>query len=669
MNLLHKETSPYLLQHANNPIHWQAWNDYALAQAKEQNRLIVVSIGYAACHWCHVMEHESFEDEEVANLMNANYVSIKVDREERPDLDQVYMDAAYVLTGRGGWPLNVICLPDGRPVYAGTYFQKNQWLHLLGQLHEIWQNEPEKLLTQAAQIIDTASSFEVELTTPDTDQLSIDFTDLVDQWLDTIDWQFGGEKGAPKFPMPSNYSFLFAYGNNSPKKAGRAKEFSLFTVEQIVKGGIYDHIGGGFARYSVDEEWHVPHFEKMLYDNGQLLSLLVKSNQIEHNELIEKTIHETAHFLTRELRGSSGGFYSSYDADSEGEEGKFYVFSKEEIDALLGDDAPIFNSYFDVSTQGNWENVNVLRIVKSKHKICQEFNLSAEEFDSTIQKSKQKLFAYREQRVKPGLDDKILTSWNALAILGFCDAARLYPEKEYKTIALETANFLVENLMTEHGQLFRNYKNETASINGFLDDYSFTIEAFLAIYQLTFDEVWLKRAGLLIDYVFQHFLDQETNLFYYTSNQDPKLVLRKKEMSDNVIPASNSSMLKAIYLYGAITGDMEKQAFVQQGLLSLETTIQKSQRYYSNWLELALLVQNGLKEISIVGENCHQFREEMQKHYLPNVVYLGAKESSNLESLSMKIPENSETTLYLCENQVCLAPVSTVEEMFVFVRS
>lgn len=669
MNLLHKETSPYLLQHAQNPIHWQAWNENALAQAKQENRLIVVSIGYAACHWCHVMEHESFEDEEVANLMNQHFVSIKVDREERPDLDQVYMDTAYILTGRGGWPLNVVCLPDGRPIYAGTYFQKNQWLHLLRQLQEIWQTQPEKLFTQAAQIIDTAASFEVELDIPQTNALSIDFTDLVGKWLDTIDWQFGGERGAPKFPMPANYSFLFAYGNISPNKAGRAREFSLFTVEQIVKGGIYDHIGGGFARYSVDEEWHVPHFEKMLYDNGQLLSLLVKSNQIEPNELIEQTIHETANFLTRELRDSSGGFYSSYDADSEGVEGRFYVFSKNEIENILGDDAPIFNAYFDVQQQGNWEGVNVLRIVKSKQKICQEFNLSESEFDKAIRQGKQKLFMYREQRVKPGLDDKILTSWNALAILGFCDAARLYPEKEYKKIAIETANFLVDNLLQEDGQLFRNYKNGKASINGFLDDYSFTIEALLAIYQLTFNEVWLERANLLIDYVFQHFLDKEKNLFYYTSNLDPKLVLRKKEMSDNVIPASNSSVLKAIYLFGIITGDIKKQTFVKEVLLSVKSNIQKSPRYYSNWLELVLMVQNGLKEVSIVGENCHQLREEMQKHYLPNVVYLGAKDSSNLQSLKVKMPENGKTNLYLCENQVCLAPVSTVEELFVLVRS
>ena len=658
MNELSKETSPYLIQHAANPVHWKAWNATSLELAKKEEKLLLVSVGYSACHWCHVMEHESFENKEIAAIMNEHFVSIKVDREERPDIDQVYMDAAYLITGQGGWPLNAICLPDGRPVYAGTYFRPEQWKQILLQLANLWQTNAAKLEEQASLLMERAQSFALIPEHKDKTE-EIDFEQLLARWLQLADWKYGGEQGSPKFPMPSTIELQLMAGSYLDHE--RSQEFALFTIEQIASGGIYDHIGGGFARYSVDEQWHVPHFEKMLFDNAQLLSVLAKAYQINKNTYFKETAVETISFLLREMRSPNQLFYSAYDADSEGEEGKFYVFSQAEINAVLAENSKLFSAYFDVSEEGNWEGKNVLRIIQKKEALEKQYSVSVAEFDLRIAASKQQLLAYREQRVKPDLDYKQLTAWNALTITAFCDAYKAFGEEEYKKIALETAQALVNLVVKENGQVTRNFAKGKATINGFLDDYSFLAEACINLYEITFDTLWLQQAERLLNYVKNHFYDNQTKLFFYTSNQDEQLVLRKKETSDNVIPASNSSMFKAMFKLAKLTGNTSVEQDVIETISAMKSTIEKNPRFYSNWLQLALLIQHGSKEIAIVGKNAHQIRKQLQAHFLPNGFYLGGETDTELSVLNGKLVEG-KTLIYVCENHTCKQPVESVEE-------
>ena len=657
-NQLQHETSPYLLQHANNPVHWQAWNEKAFEQAKANNQLVVVSIGYSACHWCHVMEHESFEDKEVAKVMNEHFVSIKVDREERPDVDQVYMDACLILTGRGGWPLNVICLPDGKPVYAGTYFRKEQWINLLEKLAQAWQNNAQVLMNQAERITNQAKSLDY-LAVSDEQLLTIPFTEVVNDWLSIVDWKYGGDKGAPKFPMPSTLDFLLKAGHQLNNE--RATDFSLHTLTQMANGGIYDQLGGGFARYSVDEEWHVPHFEKMLYDNAQLLSLYAQAYQQSKEELFSQKANETADFLVREMQSPEGSFYSAYDADSEGVEGQFYVFTSEEIDKVVGKHAEIVKAYYDVSPQGNWEGTNVLRVVKSIAQLSQRFHLSESETMQIIAQAKKGLYNYREQRIKPALDDKQLTAWNGLTISAFCDAYKAFGDEHYKAIALKTAHFYVEQLQKQNGNLFRSFKDGKVTITAFLDDYSCLANAFISVYEITFEEQWLEQAKQLLDACFAQFYDEESGLFYYTPSNGEELILRKKEVNDNVIPSSNALAFTAIYRYAKLVGNTEWEELVVKTLSQLQHQFQSNARYHSYWLALALQVQLGSKEVAIVGEKAEDYRKQLQKNYLPNALFLGSATESNLEVLNGKYIQG-ETLIYVCENHSCQRPVSTVEE-------
>ena len=435
-NKLANETSPYLLQHANNPVNWYPWGNEALEKARAENKLIIISIGYAACHWCHVMEHESFEDTSVAQLMNDSYISIKVDREERPDIDQIYMDAAYLLTGRGGWPLNVIALPDGRPVYAGTYFRKNDWTKILLYFKDLYQKEPDTFDQEAGKLTNAMKEMKV----PGIDDKSSSFTkneieDSFRKIISIIDFSLGGTNGAPKFPMPNIHQFLLTYYFHTEDQ--KAIEAVKITLDNMANGGIYDHIGGGFARYSTDETWKVPHFEKMLYDNGQLVSLFSNAYKITGDETYKKVVYETLEFIKRELTDESGGFYSSLDADSEGEEGKYYVWDKKEIDNLLGNSSELFCDYYSVSSIGNWEGNNILFINQKREDLLKKYQISEEVFNKTISSSKKILFDVRNKRVKPGLDDKILTSWNALMLRGYVDAYLAFGEKQISCICIK----------------------------------------------------------------------------------------------------------------------------------------------------------------------------------------------------------------------------------------
>jgi uncharacterized protein YyaL (SSP411 family) len=475
-NNLINETSPYLLQHAHNPVNWYAWDDEALNKAVEENKLIIVSIGYSACHWCHVMEKESFEDTTVARIMNESYICIKVDREERPDVDQVYMDAAYLINRRGGWPLNVITMPDGRPVFAGTYFPKEDWLKILEYFSDTFTKNP-KLFDQEATKI---TNFLRQQRIPGYSDVEPKFTvdDLKTAFnigVKEIDFDNGGTNGAPKFPMPNIYEFFLSYYYHT--KDAKALEAVEAVLDNIGNGGIYDQIGGGFARYSTDDIWKVPHFEKMLYDNGQLVSLYSNAYKLTGNKNYKRIVYQTLDFIEREMMDESGGFYSAYDADSEGEEGKYYVWKKKEILNLLGEDGGLISDYYTITENGNWEHEkNILFLTDDVNALLRKYDIERKTFDEKLDQANQTLLNEREKRIKPGLDDKILTSWNALMLRGYCDAYNAFSEKKFLDLAITNANFISGTMMNNDGQLYRNFKNGKRTINAFLGDYALTIE-------------------------------------------------------------------------------------------------------------------------------------------------------------------------------------------------
>jgi hypothetical protein len=654
-NKLADESSPYLLQHANNPVNWFPWGNEALSKAKSENKLLVISIGYAACHWCHVMEHESFEDISVAEVMNDFFVSIKVDREERPDVDQVYMDAAQLITGRGGWPLNVIALPDGRPVFAGTYFRKNDWIKILLYFKDLYQKEPETFDTEAGKLTDAIKGMKIPgLEESGTSFSKQEIEEAFRKIISYIDFANGGIKGAPKFPMPNIYQFLMDYYFHS--KDPKAIDAIKVTLDNMTKGGIYDHIGGGFARYSTDEIWKVPHFEKMLYDNGQLVSLYSNAYKVTENGLYKKVVYETLEFIEREMTDKSGGFYSSLDADSEGEEGKYYVWTKEEIENLLGEKSELFCDYYSVSSLGNWEGNNILFVTQKKENLLTKYQISDEVFEKIISESQKTLFAERNKRVRPGLDDKILTSWNALMLRGYVDAFTAFGEQKFLSTALRNGEFILNNMMSEDGRLNRNYKNGKNSINAFLDDYSYTIEAFISLYEATFDEKWIYAAKKLADYTIAHFTENETDFFFYTSDIDEPLIARKIDFSDNVTPSSNSSLAMGLLKLSRFFYDHPYEEIANKMIKAIKQSTVMNPTFHSYWLSAAIKLSYPFYELGIVGDNYETVREKIDKMFLPNIILFGGNKEGDLEILKNRYLLG-KTLFYVCENHVCRLPV------------
>lgn len=658
-NRLINESSPYLLQHAYNPVDWYPWGEEALEKAKKEDKLLIISVGYAACHWCHVMEHESFEDSIVADLMNKNFIPVKVDREERPDVDDVYMTAAQLINGSGGWPLNAIALPDGRPVFAGTYYPKKQWIKILEQFVHLKANDPSKLTDSAGQLTDgIVESNLIKVNANPFQAKKQDMDAIVKRCIPKFDKKHGGRTGAPKFPMPNSYEFLMKYHWLTGDEASLST--TLTGLDNMAMGGIYDHLGGGFARYSTDDKWLVPHFEKMLYDNGQLVSIYAQAYKLTQNPLYKNVITETIDFVERELMSTKSGFYSSLDADSEGEEGKFYVWTEEEVDALITDEKErdIFKSYYDVSKKGNWEHVTILNQVKDYAALSKKYNLQQEEIIQILEKGKKTLFDKRASRIRPGTDDKILTSWNALMLAGYLDAYDALGDKAYLDRAIKNAQFLTNNQIDKNGRLFRNHKNGKASINAFLDDYALTIHAFLKMYQATLDHQWIKNAEKLTSYCIEQFYNQETKMFDYTSKLDPPLVAKKAEYNDNVIPASNSSMARSLFTLGTLTYNKDYLDKSEQMLNNMLPQLQGAEylNFYSNWLQLLLDKIYSPYEIAIVGEDAMKSRDMMAKQYLGNSIFLGSTKEENLDLLKDKSVEGA-TMIYVCQNKVCKIPV------------
>jgi len=660
-NQLIHESSPYLLQHAHNPVNWYPWGPEALDKARIEHKNIIISIGYAACHWCHVMEHESFEDEEVAAFMNEHFVAIKVDREERPDVDKVYLTAVQLLTDKGGWPLNCIALPDGRPIYGGTYFPKDRWMDMLTQVSEFIRLNPDKAEEQANYLTEGVQSNEMIYKNAENSVFQLnDLDDIFSVWKNNIDFSQGGYGSAPKFPMPVSLQFLLHL--NYLTKQKDALKAVIVTLNKMAEGGIYDQVGGGFSRYSTDEQWKVPHFEKMLYDNAQLVSLYALAWQKTTYPVYKTVVTETLDFIKRELTSVDGGFFSSLDADSEGEEGKFYLWTFNEFKEILGNKAALLSDYFHVTPKGNWENGrNILYRSGDNEKILNKYVITGSELAASVSESKKLLLARRTARIRPATDDKILTAWNALMIKAYVDAYRAFDVKEYLDIAQKNAAFINTNLRTADNGLFRNYKNGKASTHAFLDDYAFTIQAFISLYQATFNESWINEAQLLTRYVLDHFYDPQSGMFFYTSDLDPVLIARKMELSDNVISSSNSEMAKNLFLLGRYFYDEEFVRMARKMLNNIKNHAINGEIYYANWDILMAWFAVEPYFVSIVGKDYEAKRKEFDQYYLPNVFLAGGKTEGTLSMLEGKL-HIGQTTIFVCRDNLCKLPVTEVKE-------
>jgi len=677
MNRLANSTSPYLLQHANNPVDWYPWGTEALKKAKEENKLILISIGYSACHWCHVMEHESFEDKQVAAVMNEYFICIKVDREERPDVDQVYMSAVQLMTGRGGWPLNCICLPDQRPIYGGTYFRKNEWVSLLFNLADFYKSKPWEAEEYAVHLTDGIRQYEsVDFINEEQEYTKEDIEIIINNWKKYFDKREGGLGTAPKFPMPNNWQCLmrYAYLATDENVADQVK----LTLRKMGMGGIYDHIGGGFARYSVDDRWHVPHFEKMLYDNAQLISLYSEGYTWDKNPFYKNVVDETIAFCLRELTSAQGGFYSALDADSEGVEGKFYIFTKAEIEEILGGDANLFCICFNITDDGNWEEErsNVLFRTESDEQLAVKLDMSVNHLRKNIEASRKKVLDERNKRIRPGLDNKILASWNGLMLKGLCDAYRAFNKPEYLRVALKNAEFIVNNLLDTNGRLIRTYnRNQNFRSPGsyrhrdgggmankpiaFLDDYANIIDAFIALYEVTFDEQWLMRAKGLANSTIEHYYNETDGVFFYTAADDEQLIARKSEIMDGVIPASNSVMARNLKKLGLLFDNGYFTQISAQLLRNIVPHLSKYGSSYSNWILLLTEEIFGTYEIAITGTRAEDSRKAIENNYVPNKIMLGGKNGS-LPLLQGKF--GGDTQIFICRDKTCGLPSNNIAE-------
>jgi uncharacterized protein YyaL (SSP411 family) len=660
-NALIHETSPYLLEHAHNPVDWYPWGKEALDKAKKENKMLLISIGYAACHWCHVMEHECYEDTAVARIMNKNFICIKVDREERPDIDQIYMNASYLINGSGGWPLNALAMPDGKPFFAGTYYPKKNWIQLLKYFSGLYKTDRSKLEHQAENVSKGIRNIENVPFNNNAVTFNIKtLNNMFSVFRNKIDMINGGMKGSMKFPMPSDWEYLLQYhymtGNEEALKAVES------TLDNMANGGIYDQIGGGFSRYSTDSLWHAPHFEKMLYDNAQLISLYSYAFQVTANPLYKKIVYETIGFVERELTSPEGAFYSSIDADSEGKEGKFYVWRKAEIEKILGNNANLFCEYFGITNKGNWESgENIPDINRGNKDLTKEYNLSQEALDNKIDSLKKIVFQQRKIRVRPATDDKILTSWNALMANGLMDAYRAFGDKKFLSLAKKNIDFLLANIQIKNGGLYRNYKNGKANIPAFLDDYAFMINSLINYYQVSFDESYLQKANSLTSYVEQHFLNKTSGLFFYTDDQYSNLIARKMEVSDNVIPSSNSEMAKNLLLLSLYFENKKYGDQSVQMVKNVADGIEKSIDFYSNWAQVLAMEVRPPFEVAIVGKDWEQKLSHLQSSYLPNSIFIGGENEGSLPLLEDKLVKG-KTTIYVCENKTCKRPVEQVSE-------
>ncbi|MFQ3180528.1 MAG: hypothetical protein ACI9Z4_000109 [Polaribacter sp.] len=671
-DLIH-ETSPYLLQHAYNPVNWKAWNPETLALAKKENKLIVISVGYSACHWCHVMEEESFENDSIAKIMNANFINIKVDREERPDVDKVYMSAVQLMTGSGGWPLNCIALPDGRPIFGGTYFTKKQWKKVLINISKLYKEEPERAIQFAENLTKGIQESQlIKLNKEVPNFLATEVSAAIDVWKTQIDTTYGGFKGAPKFPMPNSLEFLLRYSHQFNDKL--IEGYLNNTLTKIAYGGIYDHIGGGFSRYATDQKWHIPHFEKMLYDNAQLVSLYAKAYLKSKNKLYKNVVFETLSFVKEELTTKNGAFYSSLDADSKNklgvkEEGAFYEWKVNELKELLGNDFELFKEFYNVNAYGAWEKETYVLIRnQSKLAFSKEQKITLKALDNKIIKWKRVLKEARNKRIRPNLDDKVLTSWNALMMQGYIDAFKAFGTKEYLEAAVKNANFLVENQLRKEGGLNRNFKNGKSTINGYAEDYAIVMQAFISLYEVTLDEKWLTSSKKIADYLFINFFDNKNGMFHFTSKEDTNLIARKHEVVDGVIPSSNAIIANSLFKLGHYYADTKYLSTSEQMLNNLKENVKRNPANYSHWLNLMTNFTKPFYEVVVAGDAASVVNKRLINKYYPNILIAGTNKANNTLPLLAYKFNKGETFIYVCVNGSCKMPETSLKKAIINIK-
>ena len=673
-NRLIHETSPYLLQHAHNPVDWHPWGDEAFQKAKRENKPVLLSIGYSACHWCHVMERESFENEQIAALMNDLFVSIKVDREERPDLDEIYMNAVQLLTGRGGWPMTMFLTPDGKPFYGGTYFPPEDRQGMPG-FPKILLGVSQAYRERSADVEKSVGEILAALQRmSETHQSDKDFSpDIIAASCEKISRAYDSDNGglgqAPKFPNAGVYELFLRHFHHS--KNERYLEMIVHTLTKMARGGIYDHLGGGFHRYSVDAKWLVPHFGKMLYDNAQLLSIYAHAYAITGEPLFESVVEETAHYLLREMFQAGGGFYSTQDADSEGEEGKFFVWTADEINRLLGTEAgEVFCRIYDVSEQGNFEEKNILHPILTIEQSIKYFGKEKSALETLIVGAKENLFTEREKRSKPFRDEKIITAWNGLALSGLAAAIKISDDKAFITAATQTSEFIFDKMFRD-GFLLHTYKDGQAKLLGYLDDYAFLAVGLLDIYETILDRAFLDSALQLNEIMLREFWDEEEGGFFYTGKSQEQLISRAKPIFDASIPSGNAMATELLLRLHHITGQEDYRARAEKVLRSYYDVMENQPFGFAYMLCAVDQYLNPPKEIVVVGNaddpRTKALLAEVHRIYLPNKVLqlVGAEQA--LEDISPllrgKTQLNGQPTAYLCQNFTCSAPVTNPAEL------
>ena len=693
-NRLSNETSPYLLQHAHNPVDWYPWGEEALQKAQQEDKPILLSVGYSACHWCHVMERESFENEDIAGLMNQHFVSIKVDREERPDIDNIYMQAVQALTQQGGWPMTVFLTPDGRPFYGGTYFPPNDrqygqetmpgFPRILLTIADYYDNHRAEVEEQANQLADylkqrsstplrskggiiPSGTIPLEMLNTASGELASEFDPV-----------HGGFGHAPKFPNTMSLEFLLRThqhrlrGEIGSKATKPELEIVEVSLQHMANGGIYDQLGGGFHRYSVDVEWLVPHFEKMLYDNALLSRLYLHAYLVTFNPFYERIVEETLDYVVREMVSPEGGFYSTQDADSEGEEGKFFIWTTDEIEtALLSEDARLFMLYYDVTRAGNFEGKNILHVEQDAQTVADKAQVNLETLQASLKRSREMLFELREKRVKPGRDEKILTSWNGLMLRSFAEAARYLDRPDYLQVATNNAEFLLRELIPD-GRLLRTYKDGRARLHGYLEDYAFLADGLLALYEASFNPRWFTEARRLMDEAIKLFADEQNGGFFDTGSDHEALISRPKDIMDNATPAGNSVAADVLLRLAAFTGEEAYRRRADDYLRPIADIMVQHPQAFGHILGALDFAISPSKEIALIGDHrqsdTRALLEVVNNRYLPNSVLTCAslEDNESIQSIPLladRPMKNRKATAYICQNFACLSPVNTPEEL------
>ncbi|MFI5187402.1 MAG: thioredoxin domain-containing protein [Chitinophagales bacterium] len=678
-NRLINETSPYLLQHAHNPVDWYQWGDEALQKAKQEDKPILISIGYSACHWCHVMEKESFENEETAALMNEHFINIKIDREERPDLDHIYMDAVQAMTGSGGWPLHVFLTPEAKPFYGGTYFpprrafNRSSWREVLLSVSNTFHEKRNEINSQAENLTEyLIQSNSTALQQSDT-AINIFSKEKMDEAFQTLmksaDKEWGGFGRAPKFPQTFLIQFLLRYYYGT--KNEEAFKQACLSLDKMIEGGIYDQLGGGFSRYSTDVEWKVPHFEKMLYDNALLVSILSEAYQLTKKDRYKEVIDETIGFVQRELMHPAGSFYSALDADSEGKEGKYYLWQYENARKILGEDAGIFCEFFDIKQKGNlpaeqagWEGESILQIKKSHEKFAREKNISTGELEAIIKKSKPVLLDERNKRIRPALDDKTILGWNALMNTACSKAFAATGKDDYRQLAIHNMQFLLLHFKKTNEDHFQHtWKNNETKSFAFLDDYAFIIQALLHLQEITGSIVWLNKAKEISEYVLKNFSDGETSLFYFTDIKQGDVILRKKEIYDGATPSGNATMAYNIYQLSILLDIPGWRKRSEEMVTSLSNAVIRYPSSFGIWINLWMEMILGTKEIALVGKNSDNLAKQVLAEFIPHKVFVFSTINNEKLPLLMGKPATETALIYLCRSYSCLKPVSGVNEL------